>query len=190
MLDSALGRTLEDLFFFERDQSLIAARKKMEQMQETKENLAKVSGIRNDAVLDKLVSLDIRPEILTTLLAVPLVEVAWADGELQEAEHRALLAYAESAGLKNKEIDPATFSSWLKTKPDPALMEAWEHYIHALCSQLSPAERRDLEAEVMADARAVAKAAGGFLGLGRLCVEEQKMLARLEAAFGCAPNAF
>ncbi len=184
MFNSELGRTMEDMFFFEREQTLIEARKKLEQLKETKENLAKVSGIRNEAVLENLVALGIRPETLTTLLAVPLAEVAWADGELQEKERDALIAYAEKAGVRNKDVNPETVSAWLRRKPEVELMNAWELYIQALSRELSESDRLALKEEVMADARSIADAAGGFLGFGRLCQAEQRMLARLEAAFG------
>jgi hypothetical protein len=74
-------------------------------------------------------------------------------------------------------------SVWLKQKPGPELMEAWEHYIQALSQQLSPEERQSLKEEVLADARTIANAAGGFLGFGTLSPEEQKVLDQLEAAF-------
>ena len=182
-MDSSLGRTMEDLFFQAHDQHMIETRRELEKMQETKENLSKVSGIKNEAVLAKLVALDIRPEILATLFAIPLIEVAWADGEMHEMERSKLLAYADKAGLMNKKIDPKIISVWLKQRPDPALMEAWVHYIQALSAQLSEENRRALKDEVMTDARNIAQAAGGFLGFRTISEAEQNMLVKLEAAF-------
>jgi hypothetical protein len=183
MLIDPSGRTMEDLFYFEKDQRLLEARKALEQMKETKENLSKVSGIQNEAMLDKLIALDIRPETLATLFAIPLVEVAWADGEMQEQERDALFKYAEKAGLRKKNLDPKIMMAWLKQKPDPALMTAWVHYIQSLCRQLSESERQTLKEEVMTDARSIAQAAGGFLGFGKQSEEERKVLSQLESAF-------
>ena len=179
-----IGRSVEDLFFFQQDQRLTEARLKLQQMQETKENLAKVSGIHNDAVLERLIALEIRPETLATLFVIPLVEVAWADGDLHDKERDELVKFAENAGLRNKNIDPKVVGAWLKKKPDPALMEAWVHYMRELCAQLSADERLALKEEVLADARAVAQAAGGFLGFGKLSAEERQVLDQMEAAFG------
>ena len=184
MVFGALGRTMEDVFFFEKEQNLIEARRKLEQLQETKENLAKVSGIHNEAVLERLIALEIRPETLATLFVIPLVEVAWADGDLHEKERDELIKFGEKTGLRNKNVDPKVIGAWLKHKPDPALMEAWVHYVQALSSQLSETDRRALKEEVLTDARAVAQAAGGFLGFGKLSEDERKVLDRLEAAFG------
>ncbi len=183
MIDISLGRIMEDQFFLKKDALLIAARKKLEAMKETKANLTQVSGIRDEAVLDKLIALDIRPDVLATLFAIPLIAVAWADGELQEEERDELFRYAHKAGLNNKQVDTKIISVWLKQKPAPELMEAWEHYIQELCKQLSPEERQSLKEEVLTDARTIANAAGGFLGFGTLSPEEQKVLGQLEAAF-------
>ena len=113
-----------------------------------------------------------------------MVEVAWADGEVQEAERAEILRYAEKAGLKNKAINPVVFTAWLKKRPDSALMDAWRHYIQTLCRELNDEERRTLMNDVLTDARAVAEAAGGFLGFGAQSAAEQRVLEKVEAAFG------
>ena len=64
------------MFFYEQDRRIIEQRKKLQQLKETKDNLAKVSGIQDDDLLEKLVALDIRPETITTLIGIPLIEVA------------------------------------------------------------------------------------------------------------------
>lgn len=184
MMDRALRQTMEDLFFHEQDRLLIEQHRKIQQMKETRENLAKVSGIHNEAVLEKLVALDIRPETLATLFAIPLIEIAWADGEMHEQERRQLFQYAEKAGIRNKGVDPKIMMEWLKRRPDPALFEAWKHYVQALGRELTPAERQALKEEVLADARTVAQAAGGVLGFAKISNAEQNMLDQLEAAFG------
>jgi len=182
MLDIKLGRSMEDLFFHEQEQRLKEARAKLENMRETKENLASVSGIKNDAVLEKLLELGIRPETLATLLAIPLVEVAWADGEMQDEERHRLITYAQKAGAK-KNVTPEILDVWLSQKPDPALFDAWGQYIQGLKLRLSDEERRALKEEVISDAQLIAKSAGGFLGFGKFSGEEKAVLAKLEAAF-------
>ena len=184
MLDSRLGKSMEDLFFHEQERRLLEEKKKLADMQETKENLARVSGITNDAVLDKLIALGIRPGTLATLFAIPLVEIAWADGEMQDEERHQLVKYAEKAGLQNKNVTPEILDVWLSRKPDPVLFDAWVHYIQALKSQLSDSERLALKNEVLSDARLIAKSAGGLLCFGKMSAEEKAMLDKLEAAFG------
>jgi hypothetical protein len=102
---------------------------------------------------------------------------------MDEKERKKLFEYAEKAGLRQKGLDPKIMSAWLKNKPDPALLKAWQQYIQTLCKELNAHERKALRDEVLADARSVAEAAGGVLGLGRVSAEEKAMLKTLEEAF-------
>jgi hypothetical protein len=176
-------QTLEDMFFHEQDRRIIEQRAKLQQLKQTKANLATVSGIHDDALLEKLIALEIGPETLTTLIGIPLIEVAWADGQMDEKERKKLFEYAEKAGLRQKGLDPKIMSAWLKNRPDPALLKAWKQYVQTLCKELNAHEREALRDEVMADARSVAEAAGGILGLGTISAEEKAMLKTLEEAF-------
>jgi len=177
------GHTLEDMFFYEEDRRIIEQRAKLQQMRLTRASLAKVSGIQDEALLDRLTELEIRPETLATLIGIPLIEVAWADGAMDDKERKKLFAYAEKAGMRQKGLDPKIMSSWLKKKPDPALLKAWKHYIQTLCKELGAHERKALRDEVMADARSIAEAAGGILGLAKVSAEEKATLKVLEEAF-------
>jgi hypothetical protein len=176
-------QTLEDMFFHEQDRRILERRAKLQQMAQTKASLSRVSGIHDDALLDRLIELEIRPETLATLIGIPLIEVAWADGEMDDKERKKLFEYAEKAGLRQKGLDPKIMSAWLQKKPDPALLTAWKHYIQNLCKELTAHERKALRDEVMADARTVAETSGGILGLGRISAEEKAMLKTLEEAF-------
>ena len=177
------ARTLEDLFFLEQDRILIEQLHQMEKMKETKESLAKVSGITNQDVLQKLVDLDIRPDVVAALALVPLVEMAWADGEIDEKEKAAILK-ADSQCFPPNSPDLEILKQWLEHKPASNLLQAWMFYIKGLCEQMSASQKAALRTEIIGHARQVAQAAGGFLGLGNKISEaEQKMLDRLDAAF-------
>ena len=71
---------LESAFFLMQDRELMEQLRQESSLKETKEALKQVSGIDNDVVLDKLVELQVRPEVVASLSLVPLVAVAWADG--------------------------------------------------------------------------------------------------------------
>ena len=69
-------------------------------------------------------------------------------------------------------------------QPGDHLVEAWVEYMRGLVERLSPPERDKLRADVVGRARAVAEAAGGFLGLGsKISSEEAAVLAALERPF-------
>jgi hypothetical protein len=133
----ARRRTLEDAFFRKRDAILAEQFHKLEKMKETKQALQKVSGITDEKVLDKLVSLNVRPETLASLAMVPLVEIAWADGSIQAEERDAILKATVKNGFAKGSTGYALTESWLSRRPPDSLLEAWTHYIEGLCANLN-----------------------------------------------------
>jgi hypothetical protein len=181
---SALSKDLEDMFFLKEDQKLIDKLRAMRKLKETKEELSKVSGIKNEAILQKLVDLAIRPETLASLSLVPLVEVAWADGAVDEDEKKAVLAAAERMDFPKGSTEYDLLLQWMTHRPQSQLLEAWMHFIEGLCEQLSKEEIKTLKDDLLGHTRAVAEASGGFLGLGnRISSAEASVLAKLETAF-------
>ncbi len=184
-----LGRSLEEQFFKKRDAELIEQRKQLEQMERTREDLAEISGIRNPKVLDKFIELEISPSILASLAILPLVEVAWADGKLDEKEKKAILAGAANSGISKGSVDYALLDGWLKQRPPSELLEAWIHYIAGLCEIMSRNEIDALRLELLMRAKKVAEAAGGFLGItSKISAEEQIIFKKMESAFSSSPN--
>ena len=181
------ARILEGTYFLEQDKILIDRLRALKKMAETKEALAEVSGIKNDAILTRLVELDVKPEIVVALSTIPLIEVAWADGKLELEEKVAVLAHANAQGIKPGSIEFDVIDRWLTHRPDKKLLTAWQSYIKGLCENMSESEREVLKEELLHHTRTTAAAAGGFLGLGRISSREQKMLDKLEASF-CKPD--
>ena len=182
----ATGRSLEDAFFLERDRQLIARKAELRKMAETKEALASVSGIKDPEVLDLLVKLNVRPETVAALSMVPLVEVVWADGKVDEREKKVVLDFATAQGMGEGRVGHELLERWLEQRPEPGLLAAWQRYIEALCEKLSPHQRTHLKDELLRNVRAAAEASGGFLGIGKISDEEKAVLAKLEASFGAA----
>jgi len=175
---------LEQEFFYKEDQKLIEKLREMRRMQETREALAQVSGISNEAVLNRLVELQVRPETIAALVLVPLIEIAWADGRLDEKERNAVLGATDHLSSAGRNIDRVLLEEWLKEKPHSKLMDAWLVYIHGLCQELDPNEINLLKEELVGHVRQIAEASGGLLGLRKkISSQEEEVLARIEKAF-------
>jgi len=182
-LDKLAG-TLVDSFFLERDRVLLEKLRELERVKRTKQELSRISGIHDDAVLDRLVALKVDPAVLAALEVLPLVLVAWADGEVDEKERHAVLDAAVHMEIAPDSVEYALLAQWLDQKPPPALAEAWSHYVRGLCAALGPAEREALRKELLGYAERIAAASGGLLGLGnRVSAAERRTLAELERAF-------
>jgi hypothetical protein len=177
------ARLLEEAFFLEQDRVLVDRLSAMRKLAETKEALSSVSGITNDAILSKLVQLNVKPETLAALAAVPLVEVAWADGKIEAAEREAVLKHANGLGILPDSVEHALLERWLTHRPEPNLMTAWQTCLQGLCESLNPEERALLRQELLHATRSTAEAAGGFLGVGRISASEKRVLDSLAASF-------
>lgn len=177
------GRALEDEFFHKQDQAKLAAMKAKLETQSNKEELRKASGMSDDDVLDRLVALGLRANTIAALSLVPLVAVAWADGEVQDDEKTAILQGAHGKGLEEGSPGHDLLTGWLAKRPEDGLLAAWEGYIKALSSQLNDEQNKLLKNQILGFAKLVATAAGGILGFGKVSSKEEAILTRIEAAF-------
>ncbi|HAR64457.1 MAG: hypothetical protein DKM50_00825 [Candidatus Margulisiibacteriota bacterium] len=177
------GKNLEDLFFYDQDQKLIENLKLMEKMKETKETLSQVSGITDDAILERLVQLDIHPQVMASVSIIPLVAVAWADGVVDEKEKKSVLECADNDIFRKNQIDRDLIDSWLTHKPPKKLIDAWISYVHGLCKELDDAQLKYLKEQIMGHCDKIARVSGGFLGIGKISGEESAMIMRLGKAF-------
>ena len=63
------------------------------------------------------------------------------------------------------------------------MLEVWRGYIDELKESLGERSRAHLKSGTMGRAKAIAEAAGGFLGVASISAAEKKMLEELEWAF-------
>ena len=177
------GRALENQFYEKENAEKLAAMKGKLDTQKSKDELRKASGMTDEAVLEKLVGLGLRANTIAALSLVPLIQVAWADGAIQDNERTAILQGAHGKGLEKGTDGYELLQAWLSKRPSDALYDAWEAYIKALASQLNDEQNRLLKNQIVGFAKMVAASAGGFLGIGRVSASEEKVLARIESAF-------
>ena len=174
---------LENEFFHKEDQKKIEDLKQDLHESTTKDELRRVSGMTDDAVLDHLVSLGLSGKTIAALSLVPLIMVAWADGVIQDNERTGIMAAAHAKGLEEKTPGAELLASWLAKAPSDELFVAWEQYIRTLAAQLNDEQNRIMRKQIVDFARVIAESAGGFMGIGRVSGSEEKVLHRISAAF-------
>ena len=166
-------RSLEEAFFKQRDQQLLARLRAELEALERREQLARVSGIQDTKVLDDLVRVGVGPETLVALRLVPLVEVAWADGMVAQAERTAILNAAAAIDVHPGSPAYGLLDRWLTERPDERLVQAWKEYVRELAKSLPADSLAALRRETIDRCQQVAASAGGFLGLASISAIEQ-----------------
>jgi hypothetical protein len=177
-------KALEDQFFAKENERLKERLRHKQEKTEALDELKRLTAIEDETILEHMVDLGIRPDTWTAISLVPLIEVAWASGKVEDAERRAVIGAAESNGVDPGSPAAELLESWLSRRPNARLLETWGEYIVALCAEISPEGKTALKGEVLGRAKRVAEAAGGFLGLGnKISSEERVVLDELAKAF-------
>jgi hypothetical protein len=173
---------LEEEYFRKKDFELLEKLKGVFQKKIDKEAVRKATGVTNERLLDRMVELNVRGEALAAFQLYPLVEIAWADGNLSESEARSVLAAGEKQGLRPGTKAYEMLEQRLHRGPDPEVRKIWFLYAEELKKVLSPRELETFRNDLLERARAVIAASGH---LERLLVDllgERKVLAAIEKA--------
>ena len=176
---------LEERFFAEQNARLLEKLREEAKDKERRNALREALHVEDEKILDALIELDLYPETAVAFGLVPLIEVAWADFEVQRKEREAILEAAEARGIEAGTTTHELLESWLDRKPDADLLETWKSYVKVLVAGMDATQRQTFRDGVLAQAKDVARQAGGILGLGqKISKDEEKMIRELEAAFG------
>ena len=135
--------------------------------------------ITDEALLTRIAELGITAESMAIVHLLPLLDVAWSDGEIQESEHSLLIEAAEATGVRS---GPARekFEQYLSTPPPQELVVAATDFIAQLLWVLPDGEREAVKSNLVDYAWRVADACGGVFGLwGRVEESEKTALRRI-----------
>jgi hypothetical protein len=128
-------------------------------------------------LLDNLVALNTSGDLLAAFNLLPLVELAWADGAVDEREVRAIMAAAEQEGLMagSRSLHVVEFA--LKHGPNREARELWYLYANKVKKVLSKKELAEFREDLLTHARAVATTSGGILNVAfTISPNEQRVL--------------
>ena len=152
--------------------------------QAARDPIAEATGITDSALLAELAGLGVRVETLSALTLVPLIEVAWADGEMDAAERERILTGAASVGIERGSTSYRLLEIWIEEAQAPHLPTLCHDFTRPLCEQLTPVEADRLEQNVLGRARKVAAAAGNTRDRSpHVSDVEEACLAKLAKAF-------
>jgi hypothetical protein len=174
------GRSLEEEYFRKKDRELVEKIRRAAAAQEARQQLSAKSGLQDPELINELEALGFTPETVILLPFIPLIQVAWAEGGISDAERALLMKLARSRGIAEGSAADRQLTDWLATRPAEEVFARAMRLARAVLS--SPAEHRAMSADdVVKYAEDIAAASGGMFGIGRVSAEERAILMTVAA---------
>lgn len=152
-------------YFRDKDAALVAKLKGVFNAKHTKDELRAVTGVQDDKVLERFLTVIDRGELLSAFKLYPLVEVAWADGKVEDAEVRAVETAAEKVGVSRGSAAFQRLGEWIRSGPTDNARVVWRLYAAQLCKSLSKSELETFRNDLLKFADKVAESSGGMFGI-------------------------
>ncbi|MEM1211488.1 MAG: hypothetical protein AAGI68_04235 [Planctomycetota bacterium] len=146
--------------------------------------LAEEAELSDDVITRHLKELGFDAETGAALHLVPLVEVAWADGDVSVPERVRILRIAEAHGITPASPAANLLAALLETQPSDAFFTVVRQHLHDLL------EAQDLHPHTLLElCEGVAQVSGGFFSLGHKVSEEEAAAIQDLASHLNAPEA-
>lgn len=177
------GKSFEAEYFGRKDAQLIEKLKTVFHRTVDRETVRKATRIQDERLLENLVALNLSGDLMVAFNLLPLVELAWADGGVDDREVRAVMRAAEAQGLVPESRAYSLIEFALRHGPNPEAREIWYHYANELKRTLTAAELGEFRRDLLEHARVVASVSGGFLNVAfTISPNEQRVLDQIERA--------
>ena len=179
MADDPLAgkRPQEEEYFQRKDRELIEKLKRQAIAEQQLRELGEQIGVTDPEISKELAEMDFTPETVKLLPLIPVLEMAWAEGEVTAAERKLVLEVARARGIEEGSEADRQLAAWLEQRPVPSVFRRAGRLISALFASgghftLTPDD-------IIKSCESIAEASGGLFGIRRVSAEERATLARI-----------
>ncbi len=170
----------EEEYFRKLERDLIEKIRLRNQAESERKGLAEALGISDDGILASLQALGFNRDTVSLLHLVPLLQVAWIDGEVTRAEARKIFDAARLRGVIKGSPAYCLLEEWIGKRPPPEFFDKALHIIRDLLGLLPEDQRGGGVRGLVSCCTEIAAASGGLLGLGsRISGVEREALTRI-----------
>ncbi|WP_182866662.1 hypothetical protein [Stieleria mannarensis] len=175
------GQALEDQYFQRVDQELLRKLREKDEREERLAELTKATGVRDERVATHLVEAGINASNIAAMTLTPLVFVAWASGSVTPEERKSVMSAALRRGVSSNPLAFRLLEQWLQSRPPRDMWGLWKEYAAGVHHTLPAETANKLRQRLLEQAKEVAMASGGVLGVGKICPAEQRVLDEIES---------
>ena len=173
------GRALEEEYFRKKNRELIEKMQREARDDQARRDMGAQLGVSDPEMLRELQRLGFTPETVPLLPLVPVVQVAWADGDVTDAERSALFKVARARGIAEGSAAYHQLASWLADRPSADVFAGATRLIRAILDAPAGDQTRLSGDELVTYCESIAAASGGLFGLNKISSEERAILASL-----------
>jgi hypothetical protein len=174
-------RSLEEDYFRKKDRELIEKMRRAAEAEEARRTLSAKSGLQDPQLLAELEALGFTPETVGLLPLVPIVQVAWAEGGVSNAERTLLIQLARSRGIAEGSAADRQLADWLANRPSTDVFARSTRLVRAMLAAGGQSETAMTADDLVKYCETIASASGGLFGINRVSAEERKLLAAIAA---------
>ena len=172
------GRSLEEEYFRARDRELVEKMRRAAAADQARQQLHARTGLQDPELVKELEALGFTPDTVDLLPFVPLIQVAWAEGGVSDAERKLVTRLARSRGITEGSAADRQLTDWLENRPSAEVFARAMRLVRALLA--SPAQQTAMTADDLVKySENIAEASGGIFGLNKISGEERALLAVL-----------
>ncbi|MBM4112182.1 MAG: hypothetical protein FJ253_02235 [Phycisphaerae bacterium] len=173
----------EEGYFRNKDAEMVSKLKGVFDKKHSREELKKLTGVTDEAAIDRLMAVIDRKELLSAFKLYPLVEIAWADGKVDATEVKAIEAAAQKSGIPRDSAAFERLGDWIRKGPTDNARAVWKLYAGQLRTKLTAAELDTFRNDLLKFADSVAESSGGLFGIFKsTSSEEQKVIDTIKKA--------
>src|SRR5262245_5743488 len=132
-------RSREEEYFWRKDQELIAKMRRAAAAEQANRELAAKAGLDDPGLVQELAELGFTIDTVGLLPLMPLIQVAWAEGGVSDAERRLIITFARSRGIAEGSAADRQLSAWLAKRPDEQVFARSTRLIRAILASGAPA---------------------------------------------------
>lgn len=177
-------RGIEAEYFLKKEQELIAKMRERVAREEERLHMAEALGVADEEVLEALQELGYTADTVKLLSIMPLVQVAWAEGGVSDAERKLIFEVAQSRSVIEGTTAHKQLAEWLTVEPPQQLFDNALRAIGYIFEALPEEQRASSRQNLVEYCTKIAEVSGGILGFGKISDEERMAIARIASEIG------
>ena len=172
-------RALENEYFYRKDRELIERLHEKGRKEAERRTLEEELQTHDPVFLQQLQAAGFSPDNLLLLHLIPLVEVAWSEGDVTARERELILALAARRGFDSGSVAYQQLVGWLDSRPEPGFFETTYEAIRKLLALQDDTSRQATREDLVAWCTKIAEATGGILRMAPISRDERDCLRQI-----------